>query len=205
MTINMAKPTTITDLLIEDLIYHTIIPLLKQVRTNWVNTHEGANDNAKLIGSCNEISAEIRNKLTEYIRQYGPFDYHTVSFELMHGELAHKPFIESRYWSHQHTWLCMTIGKTSVHIDATCGQFKDIVPNIPDWYVSIAAPMWFYWDRKNPLFNGVTAQIDNVTREFAKKHLNRHTGLIEYLQYDVWGRISDRIYKAKCKGVVYEG
>lgn len=122
------------------------------------------------------------------------------------GELSHNPFIESDNWPIQHSICEFTIqnrfdndDKLNVYVDCTCHQFADIIPNIPSIYVSEKIPWWFYPDRKNYAYNGLTHYINkiSITRRLVIDNDVRvvHDGLIEIIQYELWGAISDFIRK----------
>lgn len=98
----------------------------------------------------------------------------------MHGELIHNKSIPSNNWDRQHTILRIdaTEGpyQRTVYVDPTCGQFSDIISDIPMYYIGYKIPWWFYPDAKNPKWSTGNRIIQDV---------------VGFFQYKVWGRISD--------------
>lgn len=118
----------------------------------------------------------------------------------IHGEQKHTPKIMSTDWPIQHTW-CEVYDRRLrgyIYVDATCGQFKDIYDDIPDYYIAVYPPKWFYPDRKNPAWRGFTKKLNRSIqipfKPFPNNDYVGHEGIIEALQYRVWGNISDLIF-----------
>ncbi|MCM1215412.1 MAG: hypothetical protein NC548_12940 [Lachnospiraceae bacterium] len=148
-------------------------------------------------GLCDEASTLFLQKMKNSCeRRCIPFKGTTV-----HGEQRHNPRIRSTQWYAQHTWACVEIRGVKWYVDCTSSQFQDMYDDIPDYYISRKEPKWFYNDRKNPAFNGITKWL-NQHVIFTKTIVDSdgdirkvHDGIIEILQYDVWGSISDFIRK----------
>lgn len=123
-----------------------------------------------------------------------------VRVRLIHGEQKHKPNLISRCWAYEHTWMQVMVNGVYVYADPTSGQFKNLYSDIPDYYISTKKPKWYYPDKRNPAFNGLTRMLNDriklnikVPRLNGNGMCNYKIGIIEYLQRFVWGRISDKI------------
>ncbi len=185
------------------LIYEHIVPVVKEVRTSLSKTwdiHNG--DHKDYTGLCDEAVTEFTKKFKARIESEGIFK--DASVRQFHGELAHNPSIPSQFWPLQHTWAAVEFRGITIYVDPTCQQFKSICSDIPDYYVSVIEPKWFYSDRDNPVWNGFTrfinekVQIPRTVKDDDVGHRKVHDGIIEYFQYEVWGIISDtiRVFKA---------
>lgn len=137
-------------------------------------------------------------RLDEKVEQYAVENHVEIECIMIHGEQSHSPICPSKLWHIEHTWSKVVSGKNEVYADPTCSQFKFLYPDIPDYYVSTAPPLWFLDDRKNIAFNGITKRINNsieIPLTIYDNHVPRvvHDGIIEYCQYNIWGRVSDFI------------
>lgn len=156
----------------------------------------------KFAGLCDVASAEVILRLKDYLINIGfttPGDFTIMS---IHGEQRHSTIIESRFWILQHTWVYLNIFNTAIYIDPTSSQFDNIYNDIPSYYISTVKPKWFYPDRENPAWRGMGCKINNVKIIPRKIMLNddiyqARDGIIEFIQYEIWGRISDTIRKFK--------
>ena len=121
----------------------------------------------------------------------------------IHGEQRHSIKIPSAYWPYQHTWGIVRINQYRFYVDPTCGQFKSVHGkcNIPDYYIDTKKPVWFYPDRKNPAYskpfkylNRIKIKVTGFDGEIHKE------GLVEYLQYAVFGGLSDYFHNTFISG-----
>lgn len=118
---------------------------------------------------------------------------------VLHGEQRHHVRCPSVHWPEQHTWVMIKSHYGSLYVDPTCGQFKRLYADIPDYYISRVPPKWFMRDKHNIAFTKIGSIIDQKIHIPIKvtdsqgRHYMMHTGLISFLQYDVWGTISDMI------------
>lgn len=147
-------------------------------------------DNINLSGLCNISVTMLMDKLIDI----GIDESLLIS---MHGELTHSPAIESNYWPIEHTMLTLVLDGKTIWIDPTSEQFKDIIPNIPDYIISNHKPKWFYPDERNPAYSGPTKYINRIRFHTWYKDQLVYGGLIEFIQYNIWGRLSDIIRKIK--------
>lgn len=95
-----------------------------------------------------------------------------IKGKMIHGEIKHNSNVLSQYWEVEHTW----VKYDKYYVDITCGQFRNIISNVPSIYVSKRPPKWFLPDSKNLYL------------------------IVYKIQYKWKGSISDFIYKAKNKG-----
>ena len=119
------------------------------------------------------------------------------SWYMVPGEQRHLPRINSGYWDLRHTWSRLDIDGRTYYIDPNIRKFNWLYKDkLPDSYVSTKKPKWFYSDHDNlrniaPLrwFENYTVNIHPFYEEKASC-----VSLTEYLQYFVWGCISDHIH-----------
>ncbi len=164
-------------------------------------------ENFHYKGLCDEACILIEERLEKEFKNQDIF----VSVNMVHGEQKHLPRIQSKYWALQHTWLEVTFIKLlqeksdilgiKLYLDATSEQFCDLYDDIPMHYVSTKPPKWFYKDKYNPIFHPSFTRIINnhikvnVTSMFDnKKH---RIDIIEFLQIEIWGKISQFLYEIK--------
>lgn len=156
----------------------------------------------KFAGLCDVASAEVILRLKDYLTNSGfttPEDFTVTS---IHGEQRHSTIIESKFWFLQHTWVCLNIFNTVIYIDPTSSQFDNIYHDIPSYYISMVKPKWFYPDKENPMWRGIGCKINRIKFIPRKIIVNNkiyktHDGIIEFAQYEIWGRISDTIRRVK--------
>lgn len=146
-------------------------------------------------GLCDEACRMFKEKMNEFNDKFG---YHIKTY-IVHGEQKHLPRIHSTNWYLQHTWCYIVFGKYKIYVDPTSSQFKCLYNNIPDYYISTKKPKWYYPDKDNPCFKGITKKINNkysiTHKEKYENTIYYHEeNFIEFFQYVVWGKISDFIY-----------
>lgn len=147
--------------------------------------------NPYYAGLCYEISSRF---VDEFNRKYC-IDGHFPVACIAHGEIKHSPWIaHSDNWSWEHTWVEVRTGNHHIiYVDGSCSQFRDILDDIPEYYVSSTPPKWFLNDRNNIVFKrGILRTINERVK--IKRKLNGRIvkeGIIEFLSYDIWGFISD--------------
>lgn len=155
--------------------------------------------------ACDMVVSELERLLNSNIQGYSTIK--SMTPHTKHGEQKHLPTIDSLSWPRQHTWLYVEFKPVDVevdivglYIDPTSEQFRDIYPYIPTSIISTEEPKWYYDDRKNPLWNGITKKLNDwiqFNKTITEPDLSRRKvkeGIIEFLQYDVWGYISDVIH-----------
>lgn len=156
--------------------------------------------NGNLTGLCDTATLMI----IERVRNRDFLEELDIEICGIHGELSHTPMIPSRSWVREHTMCTLHVGNLVYYIDATCEQFRDISEDIPKFYISKDMPKWFYPDecniRWNKLFNFINEHVYvKKTVEYNSDKLVVKCGIVEILQYDVWGHISDLIRKVLYK------
>lgn len=122
----------------------------------------------------------------------------------IHGEQSHHPRLESKKWHLQHTWAIVKIFGIEIYVDPTSQQFKDLYNDIPDYYISGTKPKWYYPDDDNPAWRGILNKVNDIIEIKHKmknksdnKHYVVHDGIIEFIQYEIYGKISDLLRKIK--------
>jgi len=76
-----------------------------------------------------------------------------ITIDFIHGEQKHSKKIKEEDWYIEHTWLAIHWKHTTIYCDPTSGQFQNLYPDIPDYYISTRKPKWFYPDSENPEWN----------------------------------------------------
>lgn len=123
----------------------------------------------------------------------------SYQFRVIHGEQRHLPRLRSGYWSCQHSWLRIQCNETVYYVDPNIQACQWLyAEKLPDVYISRKKPKWFY------------AEQDNLGNKIPLKYLRRYKisphpldpdseeakiTLTEYLQYFVWGGISDLLHR----------
>lgn len=148
-------------------------------------------------GLCDTASSICSDCIKDEIDKHYGLD---IEVKTIHGEQSHHPRIPSRKWAIQHTWMKVMLPDYTIYVDPTSGQFQHLYHDIPDFYISTEKPYWYYPDRSNPVWNGITKYLNDKIKfrrviKFQDKDLIVHNGIIEILQFDVWGNISDFIRK----------
>lgn len=138
----------------------------------------------RFAGLCDISCDMLKEKLTRYALEYDE----NITVKEIHGEQKHSPMCPSNLWALQHTWAMITWDDFVFYVDPTSSQFNHIYRDIPDMYVSKAPPKWYLPDRRNISFSNRGAKLNN-------RFVIGGLGIVEFLQYKVWGRISDVIRK----------
>lgn len=179
--------------------YEIIHPIVIEIRKELARRNDIRKDayNEKYAGLCYTASDMFIAKMEEKCKRIGV----KVNVGMVHGEQAHNPRIPSSKWGVEHTWNYVIIFGEKWYIDCTSSQFQSFYNDIPEYIIQKRKPKWYYPDRSNPKFNGITLCIDqkikfkrNYVTDYGEK-VPFHSGLIDILQYDVWGTISDTIRK----------
>ena len=145
-----------------------------------------------LDGLCFSISKELGENLINFFKEENKDELDklgkaptNLKYKLVHGELGFSLDVPSNFWGIQHTWLELEIYGLTISVDATMKQFKDIVKDIPDYYISRdTSPKWYLKDKNNLKLN---------------KYII-HTKLydiISWCQYEVVGKVYDFVGKFK--------
>lgn len=174
---------------------YDIVTMIRSLRIQLANEFDISThgDNPDYAGLCDEISNRF---ISEFNKKYC-IDGHFPVAMLAHGEIKHSPFIaDSDDWTWEHTWVEVRLGNHKIiYVDGTCGQFRNIFNDIPEYYVSMEHPKWFISDRKNLILKpGVFRTLNEKIK--VKRKWNDETvkeGIMEFFLYDVWGFISDVI------------
>lgn len=140
--------------------------------------------------------------LSEELQKYATENNISIECHGIHGEQKHSPRLNSCLWSVQHTWAIVKMMGVTMYVDPTSSQFKRIYHFIPDFYISCRKPRWYYPDSKNPVYNNrITGSINKYIKIPTVKTFNSgkviryKAGIIEYFQYEIWGRIADLMHK----------
>lgn len=182
-----------------DIVFYNIIkPSVLKVRSKLAEKYDIYHgDNKRYEGLC----FEAVDMLNEEIRRSCMKRCIKFKFKEHHGEIKHNPRVLSEYWPIQHTWCETTIFGIKLYVDPTCCQFRNYKSlldlHIPDFYISTYPPKWFYDDRHNPAFNGITRYINEIIKIRYRPNGMDHyisEGIIEFIQYEIWGRISDVVH-----------
>lgn len=156
---------------------------------------------------CDEANAEVIGQMNSLVIDRAILDApikYDISVKVVYGTLLHTPRIKTELWCYEHTIACFEYRGIKVYADATAWKFSDILPEIPDYYIGIKPPWYMYLDAKNPAFHGwfgITRRVNEFIRfpvSFTDDRGGTSVGLvgaIEYLQYHVWGSISNEINK----------
>jgi len=180
-------------------VYEVLERKVKYVRRFLRNKYyaDTCKGNDDFAGLCIEATKLFMDK----IRSSCDHSEIPVKIKEIHGEQSHCPRLQSKYWCFQHDWCCVDIAGEVYYVDCTCGQFKRLYDDIPDYYISTKKPKWFLPDRENIAFNGITKKINQciiihrkITDVDGKKRVVNDC-IIEFIQYEIWGRISDLIRK----------
>lgn len=141
-------------------------------------------DHIRYAGLCYIACDKLINQLEESKKDL-IFDFR---YKRIHGEQKHSPRIKSKFWPIQHTWLEIyyedSMGKCTIYVDPTSGQFKDLYPEIPDYFILFEEPKWYYPDKNNPMWN-IHFKNNSKSKRWMK--------ICDFIQYEIWGRISDSI------------
>ena len=145
-----------------------------------------------LDGLCFSISKELGENLINFFKEENKDELDklgkaptVLKYKLVHGELGFSLDVPSGFWGIQHTWLELEIYGLTISVDATMKQFKDIIKDIPDYYISRdASPRWYLKDKNNLKLNKYTKDT-------------KLYNIIGWYHYEIVGRIYDFIAKFK--------
>ena len=141
------------------------------------------------IGRYDYVIKLLAKELEFHMKEYKGITVHVYN---EHGELRHTPAINSKYWVIQVKWLCMEYYGYRIYIDPVSSQFRHLLPDIPDWYVSLKKPKWYLSNGRNIGYSKIGIRINKKLRVFTTIHGQKcRVGLIEWLQYKVWATVSD--------------
>ena len=152
-----------------------------------------------LDGLCFSISKELGENLLNFFKEENKDELDKLGraptilkYKLVHGELGFSLDVPSKFWGIQHTWLEVEIYSLTISVDATMKQFKDIIEDIPDYYISRdTSPKWYLKDKSNLKLNKYII--------YTKLY-----DIISWCQYEVIGKVYDFIRKLKKRRTVDE-
>ena len=174
----------------------SIIPIVISIREQLYENYNVVNtwsENLDYRGLCDTAYTMLKDRIDLFNK------LHNVNWQVIHfhGEQAHTPRINSKNWIYQHTWAAITDGIDTIYIDITSQQFRWLYPDIPDYYISFKPPKWYYSDKKNPAWSGITGKLNRKFRIKRKIKLkggsivDTSDGIIELCQYEIWGPVSN--------------
>ena len=145
-----------------------------------------------LDGLCFSISKELGENLLNFFKEENKDELDKLGraptilkYKLVHGELGFSLDVPSSFWGIQHTWLELEVYSLTISVDATTKQFKNIVKDIPDYYISRdTSPKWYLKDKSNLKLNKYII--------YTKLY-----DIISWCQYEVIGKVYDFIRKLK--------
>lgn len=184
----------------EQILAQICYDMVMVIRKHLANSYDDA-ELTNYEGLC-DLSIKMLAKACDV---YSETNSITLICQGIHGEQCHNSRVKSEFWPCQHTWAVVRVkgNKTKMYVDPTSGQFKNFHEDIPDFYISPKKPKWYYPDSENPIWcNKIIHKINEKIQIPRDIHvddivINGKEGIIEYLQYGIWGRISDWIYKLK--------
>lgn len=181
--------------IVASILYKLVIEVRKELAKSH-NVYRG--DYKNYTGLC-DLSVELlRHKLEEYSKENNvEIECHSI-----HGEQKHTWKIYSCLWSLQHTWAVVKMMGVTMYVDPTSEQFKRMYLFIPDLYISTRKPKWYYPDKHNPVYcNKITRYLNDhikipITISLSNGNVTKgRAGIIEFIQYEIWGRICDSMKK----------
>lgn len=178
---------------LERFIKNDLSKIVESVRHE-IKEYNEADKDFDFNGFCDEASDSLIFKIKRYMDD--TFGIQINAYRI-HGEQKHTPKIPSIKWSLQHTWVAIVLSNNVIYVDATCQQFQDLYDDIPNYYISGKPPKWFYPDSKNWVYGVKFTRW--INKKIKIKHSLMHEGIIEFIQYSVWGTISDLIRKVLYK------
>ncbi len=169
--------------------------MIREIRSDLAKEYDvfpgGKNEN--YMGLCDIAVTRLIKQLEKYKEKRNI----SLVFKAEHGELSHSPICDSSHWPTQHTWCLVKRFDALIYVDPTSSQFKDIFPDIPEYYLSLEPPKWYLSDRFNRAYSGWTATLNKwkLTYKIRKdgKRMVVREGIVEFFQYSIWGGISDFI------------
>lgn len=144
-------------------------------------------------GLCYQATHMFLNRLEEICTE----NRIALEYRSIHGELKHNPRTESKHWHCQHQWCEVKLLGQRLYVDCTSSQFQDLYSDIPEYYISDKKPKWFYDDRRNPAYSKFGKRLV-IRRRIERADWGDTTvedTLFEFIQYDIWGPISDFMRK----------
>lgn len=179
-----------------------IIDIVKNVRDELSKQYDVTKEPYyNYCGLCDMASIRCREEIIKKLQDKWKLE---ANVECMHGEQSHSTLSSSNKWPMEHTWVRVHVASLwTIYVDPTSGQFQDIYHDIPDYYVSSIKPKWYYSDEDNWRFNNkIGSWFTNHRCIKRKVIINRkkeivHDSIPEFLQFEVWGRISDTIRRLK--------
>lgn len=189
------------DILRKEIIRRYIEPVVLSIREELAKKYDiDCGQYCNYRGLCDKSIIMLINKMNGI----DIADISRLCVDSIHGEQSHHPRLESKNWCMQHTWAVVKIFGLEFYVDPTSQQFKDFYTDIPDYYISAEKPKWYYPDDDNPAWRGLSNKINDVI-EIRHKVWNKsdnkyyviHDGIISFIQYEIWGKISDILRKVK--------
>lgn len=136
-------------------------------------------------GLCDEACDILADLMIQSVEDKSLYlENASLTIESIDGEQKHTPVIDTSNWNVKHSWLKLSIdGLPPVYADPTCSQFFNLYQDIRPYHVSTRPPKWFYPDTRNPYYMLPNFGIGGTLRKTVK-----------FLQYGVWGRVSECIH-----------
>lgn len=177
---------------VSSILYNIVVEIRNELAKQY-NVYRGECEN--YTGLCDMSVDLLILKLRKYAEEHDmSIDCHGI-----HGEQKHSPRLNSCLWPVQHTWAVVKMMGVTMYVDPTSSQFKRMYYYIPDFYISTRKPKWYYPDSKNiafmPVFRFINKHIKVPVTKFDytgtyKLHTYKE-GIIEWFQYEIWGKICD--------------
>lgn len=181
------------------ILYNMVIEIRKELSMQY-DIYKGEYENYS--GLCDLSIIMLCDKLNKYTNKTKV----EIVCTPVHGEQQHVPRLDSSFWYYQHTWAIVKMMGVTMYVDPTSGQFKNIYKYIPDFYISTKKPDWFYADSENPLYSNKFIRFLNDHIQISRKvKLSNGVitctkdGIVEYIQYDIWGKLSNSLNKQEKK------
>lgn len=192
-------------------LYPVLIKVVEDVRHELslkYDVENKASNFYKYTALCDIACNMFKEHFMELHKAADPFTWFLkpVSIKFDHGEQKHNPQLLSKYWILQHTWIEVEfVGKEKTklkfYIDPTSSQFTDYYEEnlVPKYWVSITKPPYVVSDKRNLAFHPKLTKLlnENILVPTIYDGERRRCGIIEFFQYEIWGRISDIIHKFK--------
>ena len=185
-----------TEELVMSILKSTVEKVRKELAENYDVITPGS-VNEKYTDLCHLAVCNLYNKL----RDYSIANNIDIKFTGLHGEQKHGTRLHSSLWQTQHTWAMVEIYDMVIYVDPTSSQFQKFYPDIPDYYISVEKPKWFYADMDNPVYDNIVVKLlNNIITVKRKVVLEDEVvyprqGIVEFMQYEIWGRICDSLNK----------
>lgn len=174
------------------------------IRDNLSNSYNVENPESEYYqfrGLCNTASEEFIQLCR---RRYFAENVTLLECSGLHGEQRHHPRLLSIYWLLEHTWVeCIfdtPCGVMKFYVDPTSEQYSILYSDIPNYIVSNKPIKFYYKDDDNPRWNNRFLRYINDKILYKVGSPYNKVGIIEFLQYIIWGNISDLLHKIFYKG-----